>query len=136
MIERTKMRFAKVNGIEVPMMWDNASALDFGKAMGYVTVNEVQTNLMTAIQEMQPNESGEVKITAIDTIVNMVWVAIQTAAEIKDTKPQVTKRDVKNAVQTEEGQGIIEALVECLVQFSPVGKEEDEALGKLEAAKM
>ena len=131
MIERTKMRFAKVNGKEVPLMWDNASSLDFGREMGYETVNDIQRNLMTAIGELQPNEAQ-----SVETLVLMAYTAIITAAEIKEQKPTVSKRELKNAILSDDGQGIIEALVECLVQFSPVGKEEDEALGKLEAVKM
>ena len=69
MIERTKMRFAKVNGKEVPLMWDNASSLDFGREMGYETVNDIQRNLMTAIGELQPNEAGEVKVQSVETLV-------------------------------------------------------------------
>ena len=136
MIERTKMRFAKVNGKEVPLMWDNASSLDFGREMGYETVNDIQRNLMTAIGELQPNEAGEVKVQSVETLVLMAYTAIITAAEIKEQKPSVSKRELKNAILSDDGPGIIEALVECLVQFSPVGKEEDEALGKLEAVKM
>ena len=130
MIERTKVRTATVNGKAVEMMWDNASSLDFGKALGIEKVNDIQVELMRVITELQPNEAGEVKVTSIDTMALMVWVAILTAAETKELQPIVTKREVKNALFGEDGKGMMEALVDCLVQFSPVDKEEAEALGK------
>jgi len=130
MLERTKIRTATINGKVVEMMWDNASSLDFGKELGIEKVNDIQKELMRVITELQPNEAGEVKVTSIETMTLMVWVAILTAAETKDVKPIVTKREVKNALFGEDGQGMMEALVECLVQFSPIEREEAEALGK------
>jgi len=130
MLERTKIRTATINGKVVEMMWDNASSLDFGKELGIEKVNDIQKELMRVITELQPNEAGEVKVTSIETMTLMVWVSILTAAETKDLKPSVTKREVKNALFGEDGQGMMEALVECLVQFSPIEREEAEALGK------
>lgn len=130
MFERTKVRTATVGGVTVELMWDNASAIDFGRELGLEKVNDIQTKLMNVIAEMQPDEDGSVSIQSVDAMTSMVWVAIQTAAEAKGQSPKVTKRVLKNALLSDQAGEIMNALVDCLVQFSPIEREEDEALGK------
>lgn len=131
---RTKVRYASCNGANVPMFWDNAAAMDFGEAMGLTTVNEIQAKMGEVIAQMQPDEEGNVQIRGIKTLSLMVHTAIVTGCDHEGQKCSITARDVTNALMTEEGVKLIETLVECLMQFAPVPKEESEDVGKQMAA--
>ena len=125
---RTKIHTIKVDGSTVHLFWDNASALDFATALGIEDVNEVQTKMVEVLAELNPGEDGSIKISSIDAMAKMIYVAIQTGHEHKEEPLSVNLRWVRNTMLGQDATTLIEAFAGVIAQYMP---EVDESKKKV-----
>jgi len=125
---RTKIYTIKVDGSTVHLFWDNASALDFATALGIEDVNEVQTKMVEVLAELNPGEDGSIKISSIDAMAKMIYVAIQTGHEHKEEPLSVNFRWVRNTMLGQDATTLIEAFAGVIAQYMP---EVDESKKKV-----
>ena len=120
---RTKIHTIKVDGSTVHLFWDNASALDFATSLGIEDVNEVQTKMVQVLTELNPGEDGSIKISSIDAMAKMIFVAIQTGHEHKEEEATVSLRWVRNIMLGEHATKLIEAFAAVIAQYMPESTE-------------
>ena len=125
---RTKVYSIEVGENTVHLFWDNASALDFATALGIEDVNEVQTKMVEVLAELNPGEDGSIKISSIDAMAKMIYVAIQTGFEHKEEAINVNLRWVRNTMLGQDATTLIEAFAGVIAQYMP---EVDESKKKV-----
>ncbi len=103
----------------VHLFWENASALDFATALGIEDVNEVQTKMVEVVAELNPGEDGSIKISSIDAMAKMIYVAIQTGHEHKEEPLSVNLRWVRNTMLGQDATTLIEAFAGVIAQYMP-----------------
>ena len=116
---RTKVYSIEVGENTVHLFWDNASALDFATALGIEDVNEVQTKMVEVLAELNPGEDGAIKISSIDAMAKMIYVAIQTGFEHKEEALSVNLRWVRNTMLGQDATTLIEAFAGVIAQYMP-----------------
>ena len=116
---RTKVYSIEVGDNTVHLFWDNASALDFATALGIEDVNEVQTKMVEVLAELNPGEDGSIKISSIDAMAKMIYVAIQTGHEHKEEPLSVNLRWVRNTMLGQDATTLIEAFAGVIAQYMP-----------------
>lgn len=116
---RTKVYSIEVGENTVHLFWDNASALDFATALGIEDVNEVQTKMVEVLAELNPGEDGSIKISSIDAMAKMIYVAIQTGHEHKEEPLSVNLRWVRNTMLGQDATTLIEAFAGVIAQYMP-----------------
>jgi len=116
---RTKVYTIEVGENTVHLFWDNASALDFATALGIEDVNEVQTKMVEVLAELNPGEDGAIKISSIDAMAKMIYVAIQTGHEHKEEALSVNLRWVRNTMLGQDATTLIEAFAGVIAQYMP-----------------
>lgn len=116
---KTKVYSIEVGDNTVHLFWDNASALDFATALGIEDVNEVQTKMVEVLAELNPGEDGSIKISSIDAMAKMIYVAIQTGHEHKEEPLSVNLRWVRNTMLGQDATTLIEAFAGVIAQYMP-----------------
>ena len=127
---RTKVYTIEVGENTVHLFWDNASALDFATALGIEDVNEVQTKMVEVLAELNPGEDGAIKISSIDAMAKMIYVAIQTGHEHKEEEVTVTLRWVRNTMLGQDATTLIEAFAGVIAQYMPESTEVKKKVAK------
>jgi hypothetical protein len=116
---KTKVYSIEVGDNTVHLFWDNASALDFATALGIEDVNEVQIKMVEVLAELNPGEDGSIKISSIDAMAKMIYVAIQTGHEHKEEPLSVNLRWVRNTMLGQDATTLIEAFAGVIAQYMP-----------------
>ena len=132
---RTEVKTIKVDGETIHLFWDNASALDFARVSEIDDVNLVQQEIASKLVELTPDSEGAVKISSLEAVAKMVYVAIITGHEHKEVPQPYTLRWVRNTMLGPKADLLLSTFAEVLTQYMPEQTEEEEGAKKKKNAK-